>query len=287
MVKERNTTQLRAVSTGAHRSDGYRPTRNIEDIRGIATVKRNLQEIIDLTKARRHHKTSEWLGGMLLYGPVGCGKVFSVEVVASELQATMHLFDVSAGWHRKTFEQTLRQAVAGMSDTLMIALHFENIDTPAATTLMTPMLDYLDKKSASGNLIITGSATLPWQVSRQLAQAGRLDHVLLVLPPDGPSRARFILEHLAENAEISDDDLNWLVDRTEGHTFTELRHLVDTATEKSNSKHIERSALRAARRDISPDSAQWLSQAGHHALMNKAGGMYDDLLQYFHMRQHM
>jgi hypothetical protein len=36
---------------------------------------------------------------------------------------------------------------------------------------------------------------------------------------------------------------------------------------------------------VPPSSAQWLSTAGQHALMNQSGGMYDDLLNYFHMRQ--
>jgi SpoVK/Ycf46/Vps4 family AAA+-type ATPase len=122
-------------------------------------------------------------------------------------------------------------------------------------------------------------------------QRGRLDRVLLVLPPDPPSRALFILERIQNRATISDEDLDGIVQHTEGHSFTDLKSLLDAAIHISTEHQpadrpvIHRDALRLARRDVGPSSAQWLSQAGHHAFMNEKGGLYDDLLQYFQMRQ--
>jgi SpoVK/Ycf46/Vps4 family AAA+-type ATPase len=228
------------------------------------------------------------MGGVLFYGPSGCGKVFSVEVIASELDATMFLFDVGAGWDRKQFEQTVQAAVDSEPGQLKV-LHFENVDSPAVATLRTDTL--IATLDAARDTVITASATLPWQASGQIVQQGRLSRVLLVLPPDPPSRARFILERTHGHALISDDELNWLVEHTDGYSFTDIQALLDavitTAIKEQGAEvpQLDRSALRVARRDVPPSSAQWLSQAGHHALMNERGGMYDDLLQYFQMRQ--
>ena len=279
---------LRLVATGAQKASGYKPNRKIDDIRGIATVKRNLLEIID-TVRNRPADFEGWMGGVLLYGPSGCGKVFSAEVIASELDATMFLFDVGAGWDYKQFETSVRDAVNAEPDHLKV-LHFENVDSPAAASLRTDaVLHTLDHAK---NTVITASATLPWQASVQLVQQERINRVLLVLPPDPPSRALSIVERAHDNAHISNDDVQWLVEHTEGYSFTDLHVLLGVAItlaskeQDTSTPRLTRPALRVARRDVPPSSAQWLSQAGHHALMNEKGGLYDDLLQYFHIRQH-
>lgn len=283
------TPHLRLVTTGSQKAAGYQPKRKIDDIRGISTVKRNLQEIIEGVR-NVGQNPSGWPGGVLFYGPAGCGKVFSAEVIASELHAEMYLFDTSAGWDRKTFEQEVHAATMARPDSLT-TLHFENVDAPAAESLRTKtLLEILDTASERRNVVITASAILPWHASTELVKQGRLGRVLLVLPPDPPSRALFILERVQGIAEISDDDLEWVVQHTEGHTFHDLQAFLDLATRIAAERQtvdtptLDRDALRAARRDVGPSSAQWLSQAGHHALMNKEGGLYDDLLQYFQVR---
>jgi SpoVK/Ycf46/Vps4 family AAA+-type ATPase len=276
--------------TGAEKAAPYRPQRNVEDLRGIATVKRNLLEIIETVRNRQTGRPSGWLGGVLFYGPAGCGKVFSAEIIASELDTPMYVFDLAAGWDRKSFEQTLRDAVP--TDDQLVSLHFENVDSPGATDLRTPtVLSLLDQADAAGRVVITASAIFPWQSGAQVVQSGRLGRVLLVLPPDAPSRARFILERIDGRATLSDNDLDWVVQHTEGHSFTDLKALLESAFHVATQKPpsplpvLDRESLRIARREVGPSTAQWLSQAGHHALMNEQGGMYDDLLQYFHIRQ--
>lgn len=277
---------LRLVTTSTDTSGGYKPHRKVEDIRGIATIKRNLVTFVEGIKARENLSRDSWLGGVLLYGPVGCGKVFAAEVVASELAATMYLVDVSTGWDRKVFAQSVRDIIDDASDPGIKVLHFENVDAPAAASLFASILDDLDEASRRGRLIISASATLPWQVSSNLVREGRLGRVLLVLPPDPPSRALFLNERIARRGTISQYDLDWIVEHTEGHSFNDLNELLDVAFEHAESPAVlDRSAIRIARRDVPPSSAQWLSTAGHHALMNQEGGMYDDLLNYFNMRQ--
>jgi SpoVK/Ycf46/Vps4 family AAA+-type ATPase len=285
-----DASHLRLVMTGAEKAAPYRPRRKIDDIRGIATVKRNLADIIEAIRATRAGRPGGWRGGVLFYGPSGCGKVFSAEIIASELDVPMFVFDLAAGWDRKTFEQTLRDALA--SENELVALHFENVDSPAAAGLRTPTaLEMLDAADAAGKVVVTASAIFPWQAGAQLVQTDRLARVLLILPPDAPSRALFILERVVGRATLSDDDLDWVVQHTEGHSFTDLKALLESAFHIATQEPpsplpiLSREALRIARREVGPSTASWLSQAGHHALMNEQGGMYDDLLQYFHIRQ--
>jgi hypothetical protein len=289
-VNSEDSPSLRLVMTGPEKAAAYRPQRKIDDIRGIATVKRNLLEIIEEIRNREEQRPQGWLGGVLFYGPQGCGKVFAAEVISSELDADMYLFDVGAGWDRKVFEQAVQDAVNASLDQL-VTVHFENVDSPAATELRTTnVLEMLDAANQRGNVVITASAILPWQASTQLVQQDRLGRVLLVLPPDPPSRALYLLDHTKDRATITNDDLDWIVEHTEGYTFTDLQSLLDVAlgiaahTQSTPIANVDRNALRGARQAVSPSSAQWLSQAGHHALMGDKSGLYDDLLQYFHMR---
>jgi len=79
-----------------------------------------------------------------------------------------------------------------------------------------------------------------------------------------------------------------------------LEHLLDFAIAASDADpvldsdsdppgslpRLSHQALRQARQQVPSSSSEWLTIAGHHALIAEASGLYDDLLAYFREREH-
>lgn len=265
------------------------PTQMLADIAGLATIKRNLIEIIENAKVGNTGKHEGWLGGTLFYGPPSCGKAFCGEVVAKELEAVLWFFDFADEWSEKEFSEMVALAI-DKSRSGKVVLYFDNIDA-ANSSFLFSFLETIDIVSSTGNLIVLAAATYPWEVDLQIVRRGRLGRVLLVLPPDAPAREIFLDQHFKGLIEISEEEINWVVTHTEGHSFGDLEALIGTALAMSSTHNetsvpvLQRDAIRKARQQVDSSSAEWLTTAGHHAIRNEQTGLYDDLIQYFRSRQ--
>lgn len=144
-------------------------------------------------------------------------------------------------------------------------------------------------------VVILGSATAPWAVSPDILRHGRFGRVLLVLPPDQPARTHYLTETYRGKATISTDDIEWAARRTEGFSFHDLDQLVTASVAYARDADessvtiplVNAAALRHARAQISPTSANWLTTAAQHALVTPESGLYDDLIAYLKARQHV
>jgi len=286
--------RLELVTGGpAARATGAQPGRQLADVAGLATVKRNLAELVE--RARTSPTGDEgWLGGMLLYGPPACGKRFCAEVVAGELDAILWPFDLAEAWTAETLSTSLGAALATAGEH-RIVIHFANADSPGAAALVEPLLPRLDHAMTTRSVVVLGAATYPWLVTPRLVRPGRLGRVLLVLPPDAPARELFVQRRAEGRIRLDDADVDWIVAHTEGHSFGDLDRLLDVATTLALAVSgpltepvplVPHLAVRTARQQVLASSAEWLTVAAHHALLNEEGGLYDDLLTYFHFRQH-
>ncbi len=295
-----STRRLRLLPGGVDADvvQAVAPQHHLSDITGLATIKRHLTELIEDAKATTELKPGPWLGGVLLYGPKNSGKAFCVEVVAAELDAQIWTFDLSHEWDASTLESGVTRAIESAANQRVV-LFFENVDAlnpERRKVIARAVLPLLDEARTKGQVLIFAAATFPWQVSNEVVRNGRLGSVLLVLPPDPPSRASYLREQFNErDVSVPDEEIEWLVGRTEGHSFGDLEHLVDVAIDvaretaqsddNASPRDISHAALRKARQGAFATSAEWLSTAGHHAIMNEGGGLYDDLLEYFRQRQ--
>lgn len=277
-----------SVSTSLRRT----PLRKLTDVAGLTTVKRNLVEMIESVQSYQLGSGGDWLGGTLLYGPPSCGKAFCAEVVASELDALFWYFDLTEQWSGEDLNEAVGDAIKDSSTGKPAVLYFNNVDS-ATSAMLEPLLVRLDAARRTGPVVVLGAATFPWLVSTSLVRPGRLGKVLLVLPPDAPARRLFLEDRLRRRTVVDDDEIEWTVAHTEGHSFGDIERLLDMALAESltddsrtnETVRVTHAALRQARQHVSASSADWLTTAGHHALMNEGGGLYDDLLQYFHSRQ--
>ncbi|MET9146004.1 tetratricopeptide repeat protein [Streptomyces sp. NPDC004042] len=240
-------------------------------------------------------------GGLLLYGPPGCGKTFIARAVAGELGAgflSVSVNDVLDMWvgnsernMHEIFETARRQAPCVVFLDELDALGAKRSRTAhsgmrnTVNQLLTE-LDGIDSAANEG-VFVLAATNVPWDVDLALRRPGRLDRTLLVLPPDAPAREAVLRYHLRERP-VENIDLGRLAKATDGFSGADLAHVCEAAAERAlldsartgTVRMIGTKDLLAAAQDVVPSTGPWFASARNVAMFANEGGMYDDLVAY-------
>lgn len=271
------------------------PTFKLDDMVGQATVKGRLSQLSTALRdmVAADHKAANWTDGTLFYGPPRTGKHFCAQVIAGEANAMLIRADMRRLTNVKLIDE-LEEALKHNPVARIVSL--EDIDAvsqadPTTRGQIARLIEVIGQARVESPTLVVASAELPWFASKELVCEQRLGKVLLILPPDAPARAKYILQLCGSETNstgIDSDDLEWVVKRTDGFSFGDLADLVATCRQMSGADSPEfpdRDTWRRARMQTAPSSSDWLNRAGHHALAGDADGLYDDLLQFFRARQ--
>ncbi|MFD3729576.1 ATP-binding protein [Streptomyces sp. NPDC058671] len=241
-------------------------------------------------------------GGLLLYGPPGCGKTFIARAVAGELGAnflTVSLSDVLDMWIGASeknihdiFETARRQApcVVFLDELDALGAKRSRTHSSGLRNVVNQLLTELDGiASGAGNegVFVLAATNVPWDVDIALRRPGRLDRTLLVLPPDSTAREAILRYHLRERP-IEAVDLGKLVKATEDFSGADLAHVCETAAEAAlldsarsgRVRLITTKDLLGAAKQIKPSTEPWFAAARNVAMFANEGGLYDDLLAH-------
>ncbi|WP_407289331.1 AAA family ATPase [Streptomyces sp. BP-8] len=240
-------------------------------------------------------------GGLLLYGPPGCGKTFIARAVAGELGAnflSVSVNDVLDMWignsernMHELFQTARRQAPCVVFLDELDALGGKRSRTQSSgmRNTVNQLLTELDGVEADANegVFVLAATNVPWDVDLALRRPGRLDRTLLVLPPDAPAREAILRYHLRERP-IENIDLGKLVKATDGLSGADLAHVCEAAAEHAlldsartgTVRLIGMKDLLAAAGQITPSTEPWFASARNVAMYANDGGMYDDLVAY-------
>ncbi|SDT38706.1 ATP-binding protein [Actinoplanes derwentensis] len=287
--------------------DVERPPVTLADVGGMTDVKKRL-EVSFLGPLRNPKMRSLFgkslRGGLLLYGPPGCGKTFLARAVAGEMGASfisLSITDVLNMWIGSS-ERNLHDLFESARGHSPCVLFLDEIDAlghkrsqlqSSMRTVVNQLLTELDGVDGGNDGVFVLAATnAPWDVDSALRRPGRLDRTVLVLPPDRPARAA-ILEYHLRDRPVAGIDLDAVAAATEHHSGADLAHLCETAAEYAMRDSIASGEIRminqadmlAAAKEVRPSTDAWFSTARNVAMFANESGEYDDLAAYLKKRK--
>jgi AAA+ superfamily predicted ATPase len=303
--------RLRVVHRGEPVAEDWRiekSTLTLADVGGMEAVKRRLQ-VAFLAPLRnpdlRRMYGKSLRGGLLLYGPPGCGKTFIARATAGELEAkfmAVGLSDVLDMWLGES-ERKLHEIFETARRNAPCVLFFDELDAigqkrahlrhHGGRTVVNQLLAELDGIQGAENegVFVLGATNHPWDVDAALARPGRFDRRILVLPPDDAAREAILRYHL-RGRPAAGLDVRAVAARTAGFSGADLAHLCESAAEiameasaqSGVTRPITAADVQQALKDVRPTTRPWFETARNYALFANEGGIYDDLLAY--MRTH-
>src|SRR4051794_37107264 len=288
--------------------DVERSTITLADVGGMQEVKKRLE--VSFLGPLRNPKLRTLFGkslrgGLLLYGPPGCGKTFLARAVAGEMGAafiSLSITDVLNMWVGSS-ERNLHDLFQSARGHAPCVLFLDEIDalghkrsqlnSSSMRTVVNQLLTELDGVDGNNDGVFVLAATnAPWDIDSALRRPGRLDRTLLVLPPDRAARTA-ILEYHLRDRPVAGIDLGKVADSTEHYSGADLAHVCETAAEFAMRDSIATGEIRmisqqdmlAAAREVRPSTDAWFATARNVAMFANESGEYDELAAYLKKRK--
>lgn len=276
-----------------------------DDIGGLEEVKKQVRRrIINPFTGKRElfRKFKRKAGGgVLMYGPPGCGKTMLAKALAAECNANFYnvraadVLDKYVG----VAEKTIRNIFATARTRRPVVLFFDEVEalaqrrqmdtTAKINTTVSALLTEMDGFAEDNDgILFLGATNVPWSLDSAFRRPGRFDRSIFVPPPDKVARA-FILKRLLQGRPVASDlDVTQIVDKTSGFSGADLSALVDTAIDiaieesvsETNLEPLNNIYFKEALREVKSSVGEWLGQARGFADYANADGMYDDLAAF-------
>ena len=285
-----------------------KPSINFNDVGGMENVKKEIDlKIIkpllhpDLYKAYGK-KTG---GGILLYGPPGCGKTYIAKATAGQVNArfiNVGLSDILDMWIGSS-EKNLHDIFEFARENTPCVLFFDEIDALGASRsdmkqssgrhLINQFLQELDGiDNNNEGILILGATNTPWHLDPAFRRPGRFDRIIFVPPPDEAARES-ILQLKLKNKPVEVIDYKSLAKKLDHYSGADIEALIDIAIEEKIEssfidgipKPIKTSDLVNAGKKHKPSTLEWFTTAKNFALFANDSGLYDDILLHLKIKK--
>ncbi|MGB5983440.1 MAG: AAA family ATPase [Nonlabens sp.] len=244
-------------------------------------------------------------GGILLYGPPGCGKTFIARATAGQINAkfiSISLNDILDMWIGSS-EKNLHHIFEVARENTPCVLFIDEIDALGASrsdmkqsagkNIINQFLQELDGINQDNEgLLILGATNMPWHLDTAFRRPGRFDRILFVPPPDQEAR-NAIFDLKLKEKPTNDVDSSSLAKKTKEYSGADIEAVIDIAVESKLEDAIAtgvpqplstKDLLKAVKKH-KPSTKEWFVTAKNFALYANESGLYDDILDYMKIKK--
>lgn len=274
-----------------------------DDIAGLEDLKRSirLQIIEPFLKPGLFAKFKKRAGGgVLLYGPPGCGKTMIARAVATECRAEFVSVGISdiLNLYIGESERNLAAMFEKARHSRPCVLFFDEIDalgfarskarSEHTRQIVNEFLAQLDGFGTDNHdVLILAATNMPWDVDSALKRPGRFSRQVFVPPPDEAARAH-IVELKLEGVPHEAIDARAIAALTPHFSGADIEGLVEVAKDYVLEEHLTQSVERGVRQEDLLKAAQsatastldWLRTARNLVKYAGADDAYGEVGRY-------
>ena len=280
-----------------------KPNINFDHVGGMDDVKKEIElKIIhplnfpDLYKA--YGKKAG--GGILLYGPPGCGKTYIAKATAGQIKSNfiaVGLNDILDMWVGNS-EKNLHEVFEYARRNKPCVLFFDEIDALGASrndmkhssskVLINQFLQELDGVDTDNDgILVLGATNAPWQLDNAFRRPGRFDRIIFVPPPDEEAKAS-ILQIKLKDKPVNQIDYKKLAKNLVDFSGADIEAVIDIAIEEKLQsafktgipQPLEQKDLTDASKKHRSTTKEWFQTAKNFALYANESGLYDPILNF-------
>ena len=285
-----------------------KPSLRFSDVGGMEKVKEEIAiKIIQPLKNPELYKAfgKKSGGGILLYGPPGCGKTFIAKATAGEIDAkfiNIGLHDILDMWIGNS-EKNLHEIFELARRNTPCVLFFDEVDAMGASRsdlkqsamrhVINQFLAELDGVASNNEGVLVLAATnAPWSVDAAFRRPGRFDRIIFVAPPDEQARIN-MLQNMLQAKPVGEVDVKKIAAITTDYSGADLNAVIDIAVEEKLRESMSKGSIQvlntkdllAAVKQHKPTTTEWFSSARNYALYSNESGLYDDILKYLKIKK--
>jgi len=240
-------------------------------------------------------------GGILFYGPPGCGKTFFARALAGECNLhflAVNISDILDPYIGQS-EKNLKEVFEYARIHKPCVLFFDEVDTfgysrikqrqESFRVLTDELLLQMDGfKSENEGILVIGATNTPWDLDMALLRQGRFDRLIFVPPPDLEARKEIFRVKLIGRPVDGEINYDLLAQRTSFFSGADIENVVETAAETiiddilngGKERGITTEDLLKAIENVKPSTIEWLRIMKNYITFANEDGRFDDVAKF-------